>query len=128
MLRIFLSLPILLIACLKDETVAGFVDPGAVYRLEEVGGAASITRATISFPESGRVVGEAPCNHYSARQTVPYPWFRVEAVVATKRSCPDLTAEGAFFEALQTMTLVEVAGAVLILSNNEGLEMVFRKD
>ncbi|MCP3969788.1 MAG: META domain-containing protein [Rhodobacteraceae bacterium] len=126
MLRLVLTLPILLSACLKDESVSGYADPGAVYRLGELSGAEFTARATISFPGAGEVRGQGPCNSYSARQTVPYPWIRIEALAATRRACPELVDEAAFFGALEAMTLAEVAGGVLILSNDEGAEMVFR--
>ena len=53
--------------------------------------------------------------------------IKIEDVAATKRACPDLAAENAYFTALQSMTLSEVLGNVLILSNDAGDEMVFRK-
>ena len=127
MLRLVVTLPIVLSACLKDETVSGYADPNAVYVLEEMAGEPFPARATIAFPEAGAVQGEAPCNNYSGRQSVPYPWIRIEALAVTKRACPDLSAELAFFEALATMTLVEAVGDVLLLSNDAGAEMVFRK-
>lgn len=126
MLKLWLTLPILLSACLKDETVAGYADPELVYLLEEVDGEPYPERATISFPEPGRVAGQAPCNSYSASLTAPYPWFAVDTIAATRRACPALAHEAAFFEALRAATLIEVSGPVLILSNDAGLEMVFR--
>lgn len=126
MLRLVLTLPIVALAWLKDEGVSGYADQVAVYRLTEIAGAAFDARATISFPERGGLRGDGPCNSYTAKQTVPYPWFRVEALAATRRACPDLAAETAFFEALTSMTLVEVAGDLLILTNDTGGEMLFR--
>ncbi len=126
MLRLFLTLPIFLSAWLKDETVSGYAQ--AVYRLETLNGAAFAARATIGFPRAGVIEGEAPCNRYSARQTAPYPWFGVEAIVATQRACPDLGSETAFFAALRSMTLAEAVGDTLVLSNDAGGEMVFRAD
>ena len=43
----------------------------------------------------------------------------------TRRACPELPEETAFFKALEQMTLAEVVGETLILSNTEGGEMVF---
>lgn len=125
MLRLFLTLPILLTACLKDEGVSGYADRGAVYRLTELNGAPFPARATIGFPGPGEVRGAAPCNSFRARQTAPLPWFRLEDLAATERGCADLPAEAAFFEALRSMTLAEVSGDVLLLSNDAGGEMVF---
>ena len=126
MLGFVLTLPILLTAYLKDESVSGFTDAIVVYRLEEMGGEAFAASATISFPAAGEVRGSAPCNSYSAQQTVPYPWFEITGIAATRRACPDLAAETEFFATLQAMTLVEVAGDLLILSDEDGAQMIFR--
>lgn len=109
-----------------DETISGYADPETVYRLETLFGASFGSHATIAFPEEGRLAGSAPCNSYSGRQAAPYPWFTPEAIVATRRACPDLADETAFLEALSAMTLAEVHGQVLILSDEGGREMVFR--
>ena len=126
MLRLFLTLPILLTACLKDETVSGYAADSVVFRLIEVDGQPFAERATISFPEAGKVSGEGPCNRYSASQSVPYPWIEITGLMATKRACPELAQEAAFLDALESMTLVEAAGDMLILSNDAGAQMVFQ--
>ncbi|MCG6902058.1 MAG: META domain-containing protein [Rhodobacter sp.] len=126
MLRIPLILPLLLTACPKDESVSGFVDPETVFHLVEMNGDPATAGATIQFPQEGRVQGTGPCNGYSATQTVPYPWIRIEAIAVTRRVCRELDAENAFLAALQAMTLVEAKGAVLILSNEAGGQLVFR--
>ena len=113
-------------AASKDETISGYATPGVTWTLTELGGAPYPARATLTFPEEGQVAGEAPCNGYSATQTAPYPWFEAGPIAATKRACPDLPAEAAFFDALAHVTLAEVAGEVLILSTEDGFEMVFQ--
>ena len=121
-----LILPFLLEGCWTDETVSGYAS--GVFVLEEMRGVAVSERVTISFPEEGAVVGEAPCNGYRARQGVPYPWIRVEGIVATKRACPGLALEAAYFAALKAATLVEASGGVLILSDDAGELLVFRQE
>jgi len=110
----------------KDETISGYATPGVTWTLSELSGTPYPARATLTFPEEGRIAGKAPCNDYSATQNAPYPWFEAGPVAATKRACPDLPAETAFFDALARVTLAEVAGEVLILSTEDGFEMVFR--
>ncbi len=112
-------------ACSQDESIAKFVDPDVKYHLTELDGAPFEARATIAFPEAGRVVGQAPCNRYFANQTVPYPWFAVDGIGATRMACPDLAAETQFFSALEDMSLAEGLGDTLILSNEDGRRMVF---
>jgi len=111
--------------CTGDETVSGYGAAGTTWRLVELDGARFPARATLTFPEEGRIAGDGPCNAFTADQTAPYPWFDAERIAATRRACPDLDAEAAFFSALEAMTLAEVAGDVLILSNDTGRQMVF---
>lgn len=129
MIRIAAILPVLfgLWSC-GGETVSGHGAAGRTWKLVELDGAAFPARATLTFPEEGRIAGEGPCNRYSGAQTVPYPWFRAEKIAATRRACPDLAAETAYFSALEAMTLAEVAGDVLILRTGDGREMVFQAD
>ncbi|MDB4213728.1 META domain-containing protein [Octadecabacter sp.] len=112
-------------ACSRDESISKFADPLAAYHLITLDNMAFSARATISFPEEGRVMGQAPCNTYFAMQSVPYPWFALEGIGATRMACPDLAQESEFFGALEGMTLSEVIGDTLILSNSVGREMVF---
>lgn len=122
MMRRAAVFPLLLVlpAC-ADETVSGYADPAAVYRLEGAD-------MTIAFPAQGQIAGKGPCNTYSAAQTAPYPWFETGPILSTKRTCPGLTDELDYFAALGRMTLAEVSGPVLILSNEAGEELAFTAD
>ncbi len=126
MIRYALFLPLLLAACPKDETISGYADPEATFALQELDGRSFAAQATISFPEEGQVRGTGPCNGYSAEQNVPYPWFQLGPIRATRRACADLAQESDFFSALQAMTLIEVHGGTVILRDEAGREMVFR--
>lgn len=125
MMRFLIPLTFLLAACQGDETTSGYANPNAVYVLQEIDGRPFNARATLSFPEEGRIAGQGPCNSYRAEQRQPYPWFKVDVVASTKMACPDLKAEQTYFDALRAMTLVEVSGTVLILSNDDTGRMVF---
>lgn len=125
MLRIAFALPFFISACLDDETTSGYADPEAIYVLKEVNGTAFPAQATINFPEEGQIAGAAPCNTFSGNQSVPYPWFEARGIAATKRACAELDAEQLFFRTLGEMTLVEVSGPALILTNEAGGEMMF---
>ncbi|MEM1388620.1 MAG: META domain-containing protein [Pseudomonadota bacterium] len=109
----------------RDETISGYADRGAVYRLIEIGGQPAPADATIRFTEKGRIDGTGPCNSYAAAQTAPYPWIEVGAMASTRKACPDLAFETEFFEALQAVTLAEVSGPIVILSDPPNLELVF---
>jgi heat shock protein HslJ len=113
-------------ACRADETVAGHGAAGKTWTLTELDGQPFAARATLTFPEPGRIAGQAPCNRYFAALEVPYPWFDATEIGATRMACPDLPAETAFLAALGEMTLSEVLGDVLILSNETGRTLLFR--
>ncbi len=115
-----------LTGCKYDETISGYVDQRAEWVLVELDGKPFPARATITFPSKGQIAGQAPCNRYSATQSAPRPWFEAGPVMSTKMACADLVAEQRFFKALGEMTLVDVLGNVLVLSNEAGREMVFR--
>ena len=118
---------ILASACTQDETISGFADVGSIWQLSELDGEAWNARTTLEISEKGRITGQAPCNSYFSVQTAPYPWFELGPIGASKMACRELDAESKYFAALGAMTIAEVNGPVLILSNEEGGEMVFRR-
>ena len=128
MLRLFLSLPILLASCQKDETISGYVAHEAEFYLTEISGVRFVAKASIRFPEQGSVTGKAPCNSYAAPQSAPLPWFELGPIRSTRSACPDLALETEFFDHLSRMTLAETLGHVVILRNDAGEEMVFEAD
>ncbi len=115
-----------LAACQGDETLAGYVMPDTTFVLQRMGGEAVKARATIRFLPGGEVVGKAACNSYGAAQSAPYPWFELGPIRATRAACPQLDEEQAYFDALGQMTLAEISGDVLILSNEDGEMLEFR--
>ena len=123
--RVAALLCLLLTACV-DETISGWSDPSTIWHLEKIDGRAVDFPATIAFPSEGVARGEGPCNAFRARQTEVYPWFGIDGLTATRRACPALAEERAFFEALGSMTLAEATARVLILSDGAGGAMVFR--
>lgn len=118
----------LIAACRQDESVRAYGAADKEWQLIELDGKPFDAKATLTFPEVGRIAGQAPCNRYSGSMTVPYPWFKAGPIAATKRACPDLASETAFFSALDAATLSEVLNDTLILSNTDGLSMVFKSD
>lgn len=121
-----LTAAMLLTSCQKDETVTGYGAADKIWVLQSLDGQAFAARAELTFPAPGEIAGRAPCNRFHSTQTAPYPWFKPGPIVATEMACPALSAETAFLAALGDMTLVEVAGDTLILSNDAGRQMVFK--
>lgn len=111
--------------CVGDETLRTYGAADRDWHLQSIDGSGFTARAIVRFPDRGVISGEGPCNSFSGKQEAPYPWFEVKAIAATKRACPDLSQEAAFFAALRFMTLAEVSGDVMILSTPDGREMVF---
>lgn len=121
------SLIILALAsCSQDETLSAYGASDKVWVLTSIDGAKILVEATLTFPEPGKIAGQAPCNSYFAAQNAPYPWFEVGSIAMTKRACPSLTEEAAFVNALSEMTISEVSGDTLILSNDAKRKMVFK--
>lgn len=114
-------------AC-ADETISRYARPGATYTLSELDGMAFSAPATITFPKKGTATGTGPCNTWTAAQSAPYPWIDLGPIAATRRACPDLDAEAAFFAALEVMTVAVAEDGILTLSNDAGREMVFVAD
>lgn len=122
-LALFLTCLLGLSAC-KSEP--GYHDD-VTWTLTELGGVAFAGEATLSFPEAGRLAGDAPCNGYFASQTAEYPGFAPGPIGATRRACPALPLELAYLAMLERMTSAEIIEDRLTLTGPAGLTMVFRK-
>lgn len=114
-----------LTACGPDETVSAF-GSGDDYVLTEMNGTEIDVPVTLNISDTGQISGQGPCNTYSADQTAPYPWFALGPIISTRRACPALALEAAYFEALASMTIAEVAGTVLILTNEADEILTFQ--
>ena len=127
-MRALLTTPLLisLLHCGGDETLSGYGASGTVWTLTELNNEPVTALTTITFPEEGKITGEAPCNAFFGTQSEPYPWFKADNIASTRRACPDLDAETRFLQALSLMTLAELSPTTLILSNEVGGEMVFK--
>ncbi len=115
-----------LTACQNDETVTAYTDGPFVFALQSIDGVTEDGTATIDISVAGKISGQAHCNRYFADQTAPYPWFALGPIGSTRMACANLKAEATFFDALADMSLAEVVGTTLILSNDRGREMVFQ--
>lgn len=115
---------LMLMGC-KDETISGYADRKAVWKLLEIDRKPFDANATISFPKLGQIVGDAPCNRYSSEQKAPYPWFEIGPIAATRMTCDAQAEEDKYFKALGQMRQVETSGDMLIMSNEAGRQMVF---
>lgn len=116
---------VMLTACVSDETLSGYGASQTLWVLAAPNGNPELAEAILQFPAAGQLVGRTPCTSFSARQTAPYPWFELADFKADEKECP---TETGFFTALKSVTFSEVLDTTLILSNDGGLEMVFKAD
>ncbi|WP_380054712.1 META domain-containing protein [Falsihalocynthiibacter sp. SS001] len=126
MIRSSILLVLALGFCQGDETLTGYGAADVTWSLESLNGTEFPATATLTFPNEGEISGKAPCNGFGGEQSAPYPWFKAENIISTQLACADIEAENTFFSALNSMSISEVAGDTLILSNEDGQEMVFR--
>ncbi len=127
MLRLTLAFAIFSLPhCGKDETLASYGAAGATWQLQSLNDQPLGAPVTLQIAEDGKISGVAPCNSYTATVSVPYPWFEIKDLTATRASCALLEAEGTYFAALLAMTQSEVSGDTLILRTDAGNEMVFK--
>lgn len=116
-----------LTACQKDESISGQTSATDTWHLTELNGTPVTATITLTFPEEGRIAGQAPCNKYSASQTAPLPWFEAKAIASIKRACPDLELESTYFQTITKMTLIERTGDTLLLSNDNTETLAFKR-
>ena len=126
MSRLIFAFAFLTSACQADETVTAYLSGSGVFDLVSIDGAPLGAEATIDLSQAGRIQGQAPCNQYFADQNAVYPWFEAGPIGATRMACDRLAEETTFFSVLSEMTLSEIVGNTLILSNTDGREMVFQ--
>lgn len=116
---------ILIAGCTQnDETFTAYT-PQGTYVLSEINGTETTVETTLTIGENGQFSGRAACNSYNATSIVPYPWFEVTGIAATKMACPNLADEQTYFATLQSMTLAESSSTVLILSNDANESLTF---
>ena len=114
-----------LAACQSVAQNDGLGGPDTTWRLVTLDGAAFAATATLTFPDGRRLTGQAPCNSYFGALTATYPAFAAPVIGASKRACPDLQAEQAYFTALSAVTKATRDGDRLILSDASGPRLVF---
>ena len=122
----YLMALLLLLGCTSDETLTGYAPHGVAFTLSRVNDQPANIAATLTLSANGAIRGQGPCNGYFSQITAPYPWFELDAIAATRRACPNLAAETQYFDLLKSMTLAEVAGGTILLSNDAGQSLEFK--
>lgn len=122
-----LGLALSFLGC-ADESVTGYADRDAVYRLIEITGTEPALEADLTFPARGAIRVETGCGVYEIATDVPYPWVAMSRAVVTPRECDTRGADAVFFGEMMRVTLAEVSGPVLILTTEEGGLLVFQAE
>lgn len=127
-----LLVTVLLSACaagpksVPNETLTRYGAAG-VWMLTESHGQPVTIDLRLGFPSHNIIWAEGPCNSFSGLVTAPYPWFAIGPMKQSGRSCALLDAERAYMTQLTLMTQAKVLGNALILSNQRGDKMMFRR-
>lgn len=122
----YLIILLVLAGCRQDETLTAYAPQDTPFSLIQVNEKMTHLSATLTFGADGAFSGQAPCNRYFGQITVPYPWFGIGGIGATRKACPKLADEAEYFNHLGTMSLAEISGSILILSNDAGENLVFK--
>lgn len=119
--------PLFLALCLTPaaaETVTG-----QDWHLLAIDGVIFDAEATLRIEQDGRLSGKAPCNRWFAMNRATLPALDLQGIGATRMACDRLAEEQAFFQALDSMTGLAMAGdRNLILTGDAGQGMEFVHD
>jgi heat shock protein HslJ len=113
-------------ACRSDDPLRIYGGPDLVWHLKELGNAPFSAQATLSFPKSGEIAGQGPCNSYFGAVAGIYPAFDAGPIGSTRIACPELAAESAYLAALEAATTAEVTKEQLILTGPDGIKLLFK--
>tara|TARA_R110002096_G_scaffold14582_2_gene50618 strand:- start:32536 stop:32916 length:381 start_codon:yes stop_codon:yes gene_type:complete len=125
MIRPLFILALTMTACQADETTT--YDADIVWVLTALNDAPPKSQVTLTFPKQGKIAGKAPCNRYFGTQTKPYPWFETGPIASTKMACPNLNEEINYLQTLNKATSAKVTKTTLILSNDTGALLTYKR-
>jgi heat shock protein HslJ len=111
-----------------EPTIAmerGWVLPGSRWQLAVLDGAAYPARLVGELTTDGRVVGEGPCNRFSAPYAGRWPDLSFDPVLTTRRSCPEVEAEASALAALARVERAAVDDGRLVLTGPGGVYLAF---
>jgi len=109
-----------------DETLRRYGGANNDWHLVTLNGVPFNSSASIAFPARHQIAGQGPCNRFSTSNTKPYPWIEIGPIAATRRACPDLDTEAAYFESLRAATIAIIENDTLTLSDEDKTLLVFK--
>lgn len=100
---------------------------GQIWSLQFIDGVGGVeSKATFHVDESGKVTGQAPCNHYFASAEIKGSALSIDKPGATMMACEPnaMTQEQAFFDALEKVAAFKVENGRLVLTAVDGRELL----
>ena len=97
---------------------AAFNLSGTEWQLEGMGGvAADHGKATLSFPEAGKVAGNGSCNRFFGSSEINGDAIKLSAMGSTRMACPEaiMNQESKYLEALQAAERFEWKDPYLLI-------------
>jgi heat shock protein HslJ len=104
---------------------------GTQWSLEELGGKAVIanSRATLTFPEAGKVAGNGSCNRFTGAAAINGSAIKLGPLASTRMMCEGRasTQEAAYLKALEGAQRFELKdGKLYLYVSGAEKELVFR--
>ncbi len=112
----------LLAACAAAEQ-----DLHGDWHLQSLQGKAPPVPVTLLLDADGRASGAAPCNRYFGAYDAGAEALEFGPIASTKRACPELAFEGAYFNALAQVTAYRLEAGLLTLSGPQDMTAVFTR-
>ena len=113
---------------IRTTTPAAFNLSGSEWQLEDLGGvAAEHGKATLTFPEAGKVAGNASCNRFFGSSEINGGSIKLGAMGSTRMACPEpvMNQEAKYLEALQAAERFEWKDPYLLIYS-KGFEKPLR--
>ena len=118
--------PVLLVSSIKPAEATGAAPPanaafnlsGSDWKLEDLGsGALDNSKATLSFPEAGKVAGNGSCNRFFGSAEINGDAIKLSALGSTRMACPEpvMNQESKYLEALQAAERFEWKDPYLLI-------------
>mgnify|MGYP006205485221 CR=1 FL=1 len=126
---LMLIIPLAAAGCAGMSAAPAPVLVGTEWRLESLGGkdVPVSSQASLSFPESGRVAGNASCNRFFGSYTLMQDKVALGQLGGTRMACPEAVSEQEtrYLDALQKAHRLEVQGKTMLM-HVQGLEKPLR--
>lgn len=116
-----------LYVCQTDETLAGYAERHVAYHLVEQAGQDNVPSTIFRITGRKQFSVTTPCGSFAGRFTAPLPWIEIPEPNHTPAPCEETAAVALVIGDLTKATLAEIAGDVIMLSDDAGPILTFRR-